>query len=76
MSRYHGFTCPKCASHYFGTSSMGKDAPKIGKCNENQYSRNGCTYEWRRDDAEAEAACMYQMTREEFVADGMKYAEP
>ena len=55
---------------------MGKDAPKIGKCNENQYSRNGCTYEWRRDDAEAEAACMYQMTREEFVADGMKYAEP
>ena len=76
MSRYHGFTCPKCGSHYFGTSRMGKDEQQIGRCHENQYSRNGCTYQWRRDDYAAEAACMYQMTAEEFFADGMKYAEP
>ena len=76
MSRYHGFTCPKCGSHYFGTSRMGKDAPQVGRCNENQHSGNGCTYEWRRDDADADAACMYEMTEDEFHADRMKYAEP
>ena len=76
MLRYNGFTCPKCGSHYFGTSRAGRDAREVGRCHENHYSRNGCTYEWRRDDAEAEAACMYRMTAAEFLSDCMKYAKP
>ena len=74
MSRYHGFTCPECGSHYFSTEFF-NDAAPIGKCTENQYSKNGCAYKWCRDDAEAEGVCMYEMAREEFLADGTGHTQ-
>lgn len=69
-NRYHGFTCPKCGSHFFGTSVLrGPDGQKqtFGRCHENQYSANGCDFTWDRDDAEAEAKAMYEQTKEEWM---------
>ena len=75
MARYHGFTCPDCGSHYFGTHThhraMGdkyEHGTKVGKCHEHQHSGNGCTFEWNRGDPEAEAVAMYEQTPEEWMA--------
>ncbi len=75
MTRYHGFTCPNCGSHMFGTHThhraMGDKYPhgaRVGQCNEHQHSGNGCTFEWNRDVAESEESCMYVQTREEWMA--------
>lgn len=76
MARYHGFTCPECGSHMFGThihhtKFMGDKYPqgtRVGTCNENQHSGNRCTFEWNRDDPAAEASAMYEQTREEWMA--------
>jgi len=75
MARYHGFTCPDCGSHYFGTHThhraMGEKyehGTKVGKCNAHQHTGNGCAFEWNRDDPEAEAIAMYKQTPEEWMA--------
>lgn len=74
--RYHGFTCPNCGSHMFGThthyAQMGDKYPpgtRIGTCNEHCHSGNGCSFQWNRDDPVAENACMYQQTHEEYMAE-------
>lgn len=74
--RYHGFTCPECGSHNFGTHThrilfMGDKYPegtKVGKCHENQHTGNGCQFEWNRDDPVVEAECIYHQTHEEWMA--------
>lgn len=73
--RHNGFTCPKCGSHYFGTSvnrlGYDKDFPaeaNIGTCNSHQHTGNGCTFKWNRDVKEQETSVMYQQTFEEYVA--------
>lgn len=76
MARYHGFTCPKCGSHYFGThkhyavmGSKYKAGTMVGTCHENLHSGNGCAFEWDRSDVAAESACMYEQTPEEWMED-------
>jgi hypothetical protein len=76
VSRYNGFTCPNCGSHRFGTHahhrSMGdkyRHGTLVGTCHENQYSGNGCIFEWDRGNPIEEAECIYQQTLEEYVAD-------
>lgn len=46
-TRYHGFTCPECGRHEFGTSSF-PNGVMIGHCHGNSYSNNGCTFSWDR----------------------------
>lgn len=82
MSRYHGFTCPECGSHMFGTytyqPSMGRKYPagtRVGMCHENQHSGNGCRFEWDRSDPESESAVMYVQTLQEWMAAFDKNAE-
>ena len=74
MARHHGFTCPKCGSHMFGThmhhSVMGDKYPhgaSVGKCQGYLHEASDCRYEWRRDDASAEAECMYEQTPQEWM---------
>lgn len=78
-SRYHGFTCPQCGSHYFGTgrylSVMGdkyEHNTQVGYCQAWQHEPSDCRYEWNRDNKEQEAACMYQQTAEEWAAEWEK----
>lgn len=65
--RYHGFTCPECGSHMFGTI-MKPDGTKIGLCHENNYSGNGCSFTWNRKDPDMESKVMYKQTRAEWLA--------
>ncbi len=76
MARHHGFTCPACGSHFFGTRKhyavMGDAYPTgtaVGMCNARQHQPSTCGFEWNRDDPQAEAQCMYEQTPEEWAAD-------
>jgi len=80
MSRFHGFTCPQCSSHMFGSfkynSAMGDEFPAgtfVGRCNgsahyEPKAKEIGCKFQWNRDDPKAEAAVIYHPSEEEWVA--------
>lgn len=81
-ARHHGFTCPNCGSHYFGTFTneavrpggalIDPNFPKqasVGHCNEHGHTGNGCQFRWNRNDAEMEAKCIYEQTLEEWMAD-------
>ena len=77
--RYHGFTCPNCGGHRFGSfkwhEKMGGKYPHmtfIGRCHENTYTNNDCTFEWVRDDPVQESACMYKQSKEEWMAEWEK----
>lgn len=64
---YHGFTCPNCGRHEFGTSSL-PNGVSVGSCHGHEYSGNGCTFKWDRNNEADEAAAFYTMTREEWMA--------
>lgn len=73
--RYHGFTCPDCGSHFFGTSKVPKgffkdhpEATRVGHCHANAHTGNGCKFSWNRDDQEMEDKCIYNQTPEEWAA--------
>jgi predicted RNA-binding Zn-ribbon protein involved in translation (DUF1610 family) len=73
--RYHGFTCPNCGSHMFGTHThyrlMGDKYPhgtSVGQCQAFHHSQTDCRFEWNRDDPKAEAECMYEQTETEWQA--------
>lgn len=73
--RHHGFTCPNCGSHRFGTytyrAQFGSKYPpgtQVGHCNEHGNSGNGCEFTWNRNDKAAEDACMYAQTEQEWAA--------
>jgi len=42
------------------------DGAIIGRCNENQYSGNGCTFEWNREDPVKEEQYIYIQPIEEW----------
>lgn len=68
--KYHGFTCPQCGSHKFGTSRFKDETGKNqhrGYCHEDQYTRNGCRFSWDRDNPDEEKAAMYSQTEEEWM---------
>lgn len=82
MGRYHGFTCPECGSHMFGThkhhQAMGdKYAPgtSVGSCHAHHHGPSECRFEWNRDDAQAESACMYEQSEEEWLAEQAAFRE-
>lgn len=74
--RYHGFTCPNCGSHYFGTykhhSAMGDQYPhgtSVGCCHAHHHDPSStCRFTWNRDDKEAEDKAIYHQTKEEWAA--------
>lgn len=65
-ARYHGFTCPECGSHYFGTSNW--HGVLTGHCHGDQHTGSGCGFTWDRTDKAEEARCMYEQTLEEWAA--------
>ena len=73
--RYHGFTCPNCGSHAFGTHThfevMGPAHPpgsRVGTCQAYLHEQSDCRFSWNRGDEQAEAQCMYTQTPEEWAA--------
>ena len=74
MTRHHGFTCPNCGSHAFGTfkyhPAMGKQYPadtRVGSCHEHySTSESTCRFTWNRDDYLAESQCMYEQSEAEW----------
>lgn len=80
MARYNGFTCPKCGSHYFGTS-LNVVVPKtgqpimpqfppnvqVGHCHARSHEQGECNYHWDRSNKEAEDQAIYQQTPEEWA---------
>lgn len=73
--RYHGFTCPKCGSHMFGThkqhESMGDAYPhgtSVGSCHAYVQGQGKCRFQWNRDDPKAEAEAMYTQSPDEWEA--------
>jgi hypothetical protein len=68
--KYHGFTCPECGRHEFGTSPL-PNGVMVGHCHGHQHSGNGCTFKWDRKNAEDEKNVFYDMTREEWMASAM-----
>lgn len=72
--RYHGFTCPECGHHEFGTytwpAAMGTLFPagtSVGSCHSHQHHGTGCKFKWNRDDPDAESKAMYEQTPEEWA---------
>ncbi len=75
-TRHHGFTCPNCGSHFFGTyryeAAMGdkyKSGTQVGKCNRHQHELSDCRFEWDRSNIEQESTAMYEQTKEEWDAE-------
>jgi len=64
---YHGFTCPVCGRHEFGTSPL-PGGVSVGHCHGHQHSGNGCTFSWDRNNAADEANVMHTQTEEEWAA--------
>jgi hypothetical protein len=64
--KYHGFTCPECGRHEFGTSPL-PNGVSIGHCHGHQHSGNGCTFKWDRNNKEDEKNVFYNMTRDEWI---------
>lgn len=80
--RHHGFTCPNCGSHFFGTyrhhRTMGDKYPhdtSVGNCQEYLHAKSACRFQWNRDDAVAEAECMYTQTPEEWAQSHAAFVE-
>lgn len=73
-SRHHGFTCPQCGSHYFGTHVhhrvMGDKYPhltRVGQCGARRHDASSqCKFEWNRDDSIQEHECIYMQTPAEW----------
>lgn len=63
--KYHGFTCPNCGRHEFGTNSM-PNGVSVGSCHGNSYSGNGCTFMWDRNKPEDEENVFYHQTPAEW----------
>lgn len=75
MMRYHGFTCPKCGSHHFGTHKEinPKDGREvtIGSCHarlgyNNPDRNNSCNFSWNRMIPQQEELVMYFQSSEEW----------
>lgn len=77
---YHGFTCPMCGSHMFGTfklpslksfSSRYSDqyAPgtSVGICHAHGHTGNHCDFHWDRSNKEHETIAIYEMPYEEYM---------
>lgn len=66
--KYHGFTCPNCGRHEFGTSPL-PDGTLIGNCHGASYAAEsaGCTFSWDRNNAQDEKNAIYSMSREEWM---------
>lgn len=74
MYKYQGFTCPKCGSHYFGTSKSFSDKQLYGHCN-----GDNCNFKWRRSfrknsglqnkisDYSLEKLAIHEMNKKEFM---------
>lgn len=76
MAKFHGFTCPSCGSHMFGThknlGSVTNQYPAgaaIGSCQGFQDTPSECRFTWNRADSAIESQCLYSQTREEWMAD-------
>jgi hypothetical protein len=65
-SSYHGFTCPTCGSHYFGTHSL-PNGTSVGKCHAHQHTGNGCTFSWDRTNASDEGNVMHYLSYDEWL---------
>lgn len=72
--RHHGFTCPNCGSHYFGTYTyidrMGTKFPhgtRVGECHAHHHAPSTCRFEWDRGDSSVESQVMYEQTEEEWA---------
>lgn len=63
---YHGFTCPNCGRHEFGTSSF-PNGVTIGHCHGNSYAANGCTFSWDRSNQADEDNAVHTMTSAEWM---------
>lgn len=71
-TEYHGFTCPECGRHEFGTSGL-PSGVSVGHCHGHQHSGNGCTFSWDRNNAVDEANVFHHQTREEWMASWGKF---
>lgn len=84
--QHHGFTCPSCGGHRFGTCSTNfkphganellypqfPQGVSVGHCNEYLEGFKRCGFTWNRNDPEQEKACLHFMTMEQWAA---TYAE-
>lgn len=59
--KYHGFTCPQCGGHLFGTATW-PNKSSVGHCN-----TPTCGYKWDRSDKAAEDAVIQYLTHEEWM---------
>lgn len=65
-TKYHGFTCPNCGRHEFGTNPL-PGGVEIGVCHGNQYAGNQCDFTWNRNNEQDENNCFHNMTREQWM---------
>lgn len=71
-AEYHGFTCPECGRHEFGSSPL-PNGVMVGHCHGHQHSGNGCTFKWDRNVPEDEANVFHHQTAEEWKASWGKF---